>query len=64
MVPMELVREHCGNDTCLKGNLNPVDLMTKTPDEVFNICLDIYKRTTGSLSCKIEFEGITYYKAR
>ena len=49
MVPMELVREHCGNDTCLKGNLNPVDLVTKTPDEFFNICLDIYKRTTGPM---------------
>ena len=27
MVPMSLVREHCGPDTCIKGNLNPMDLL-------------------------------------
>lgn len=49
MVPMALVREHCGPAACLKGNLNPVDLLTKTAEEVCTLCRDIYRDTEGPM---------------
>lgn len=49
MVPMALVREHCGPKACLKGNLNPVDLLTKTAEEVRELCRGIYRETTGPM---------------
>lgn len=49
MVPMDLVRQHCGKDACLKGNLNPIDLLNKTPEEVFRLCCDIYRNTEGPM---------------
>ncbi len=49
MVPMGLVREHCGEDACLKGNLNPMDLLSKTQEEVFELCCSIYAQTEGPM---------------
>ena len=49
MVPMDLVRQHLGKEACLKGNLNPVDLLNKTPDEVYELCRDIYCQTEGPM---------------
>lgn len=49
MVPMELVRQHCGETACLKGNLNPMDLLSKTPEEVFDLCREIYQSTSGPM---------------
>lgn len=49
MVPMDLVRQHCGPDACLKGNLNPMDLLSKTPEEVFDLCCGIYRKTEGPM---------------
>lgn len=49
MVPMDLVRQHCGEDACLKGNLNPMDLLTKPAEEVYSICCDIYRETSGPI---------------
>ena len=49
MVPMSLVREHCGPGTCIKGNLNPMDLLNKPSGEVYEICRNIYRETTGPM---------------
>ena len=49
MVPMNLVREHCGPDTCIKGNLNPMDLLSKSSVEVYEICKNIYRETVGPM---------------
>jgi MtaA/CmuA family methyltransferase len=49
MVPMDLVRQHCGEKACLKGNLNPVDLLTKTEEEVYQLCCQIYEETEGPM---------------
>ena len=49
MVPMDLVRRHLGEDACLKGNLNPVDLLSKPADEVYELCREIYRRTEGPM---------------
>lgn len=49
MVPMALVREHCGPTACLKGNLNPVDLLTKTAGEIYELCRKIYQETEGPM---------------
>lgn len=49
MVPMELVRQHCGADACLKGNLNPMDLLSKTREEVYDLCCGIYRETEGPM---------------
>lgn len=49
MVPMELVREHCGKDACLKGNLNPMDLLAKSPEEVYELCRSIYRTDSGPM---------------
>ena len=49
MVPMGLVREHCRPGTCIKGNLNPMDLLNKSSDEVYEICRNIYRETTGPM---------------
>ena len=49
MVPMDLVRQHCGPHACLKGNLNPMDLLSKAPEEVFDICRGIYQETEGPM---------------
>lgn len=49
MVPMDLVRTHCGPAACLKGNLNPVDLLTKTAEEVYGLCRKIYHDTEGPM---------------
>lgn len=49
MVPMALVREHCGKTTCLKGNLNPMDLLNRTEEEVYEICRRIYRETDGPM---------------
>ena len=49
MVPMGLVREHCGKDACLKGNLNPVDLLNGTAEEVFSLCRTIFTETEGPM---------------
>ena len=49
MVPMSLVREHCGPDTCIKGNLNPMDLLSKSSVEVYEICKNIYRETVGPM---------------
>lgn len=49
MVPMSLAREHCGPAACLKGNLNPVDLLTKSEEGVYSLCRQIYQETTGPM---------------
>jgi len=49
MVPMELVRQHCGPEACLKGNLNPMDLLNRTPEDVFDLCCGIYRETEGPM---------------
>ena len=49
MVPMALVRQHCGADACLKGNLNPMDLLNKTAAEVYDLCRAIYRETEGPM---------------
>ena len=49
MVPMELVRQHLGKEACLKGNLNPMDLLSKTAEEVSGICCDICRQTEGPM---------------
>ncbi len=49
MVPMELVRQHCLPGTCIKGNLNPVDVLTKTDDEIFDQCCSIFAQTEGPM---------------
>lgn len=49
MVPMSLVREHCQENTCLKGNLNPMDLLNRSADEVYDLCRDIYLQTEGPM---------------
>ena len=49
MVPMDLVRQYCGEKACLKGNLNPVDLLTKTEEEVYQLCCQIYEETEGPM---------------
>ena len=49
MVPMDLVRQHCGEKACLKGNLNPVDLLTRTEEEVYQLCCQIYEETEGPM---------------
>jgi len=49
MVPMALVREHLGPEACLKGNLNPMELRSKTAEEVFDICRGIYQETEGPM---------------
>lgn len=49
MVPMELVRQHCGETACLKGNLNPMDLLSKQPQEVYDLCREIYQTTEGPM---------------
>lgn len=49
MVPMSLAREHCGPDACLKGNLNPVELLNDTPEEVYETSRRIYRETTGPM---------------
>lgn len=49
MVPMALVREHCGKTACLKGNLNPMDLLAKTPEDVYGLCRKIYRETEGPM---------------
>jgi len=49
MVPMSLVRQHCGEQACLKGNLNPVDLLTKTEEAVYDLCCRIYRETEGPM---------------
>ena len=49
MVPMSLVREHCGNGTCIKGNLNPMDLLNRTAEEVRELCQTIYRETEGPM---------------
>ena len=49
MVPMALVRQHCGADACLKGNLNPMELLSKTAEEVFDLCCGIYRGTEGPM---------------
>lgn len=49
MVPMGLVRQHCGESSCLKGNLNPMDLLNKQAQEVFDLCRNIYRETEGPM---------------
>ena len=49
MVPMNLVREHCGPGTCIKGNLNPMDLLSNSSEEVYEICKNIYRETAGPM---------------
>ena len=49
MVPMDLVRQHCGEKACLKGNLNPVDLLTRTEEEVYQLCCQIYEEREGPM---------------
>lgn len=49
MVPKDLVRQYCGEKACLKGNLNPVDLLTKTEEEVYQLCCQIYEETEGPM---------------
>ncbi|MBO5322816.1 MAG: hypothetical protein J6A88_01780 [Oscillospiraceae bacterium] len=49
MVPMALAREHCGENTCLKGNLNPMDLLNRTPEEIYGICREIYRQAHGPM---------------
>lgn len=49
MVPMGLVRECCGKDACLKGNLNPMDLLSKTDEEVYDLCREIFRETEGPM---------------
>lgn len=49
MVPMDLVRQHCGEKACLKGNLNPVELLTKIEEEVYQLCCQIYEETEGPM---------------
>lgn len=49
MVPMDLVREHCGPEACLKGNLNPMDLLSKSEEEVYDLCRKIYQETEGPM---------------
>lgn len=49
MVPMDLVREHCGPDACLKGNLNPMDLLNKEEEEVYGLCRKIYQEISGPM---------------
>ena len=49
MVPMDLVRHHLGQAACLKGNLNPVDLLSKSADEVYELCREIYRRAEGPM---------------
>lgn len=49
MVPMDLVRQHCGETACLKGNLNPMDLLNKTEEEVYSLCRKIYQETKGPM---------------
>ena len=49
MVPMQLVREHCGKATCIKGNLNPVQLLNGTKEEIYEICRKIYQETEGPM---------------
>ncbi len=45
MVPMKLVREHCGEKACIKGNLNPVQLLNGTKEDVYETCRRIYQET-------------------
>lgn len=49
MVPMDLVRQHCGEGTCIKGNLDPVALLTGSEEEIFTRCCGIYQETTGPM---------------
>lgn len=49
MVPMALVRQHCGKNACLKGNLNPVDLLNKAEEEVYALSQGIYRETEGPM---------------
>lgn len=49
MVPMDLVRQHCGETACLKGNLNPMDLLSKSEEDVFELCSEIYRETAGPM---------------
>lgn len=49
MVPMDLVRQHCGKTACLKGNVNPMDLLHKAPEEVLELCREIYRTTDGPM---------------
>ena len=49
MVPMDLVREHCGSGTCIKGNLNPMDLLNKSSEEVYETCRKIYRETADPM---------------
>ena len=49
MVPMDLVRHHLGQAACLKGNLNPVDLLSKSADEVYELCREIYRQAEGPM---------------
>lgn len=49
MVPMALVRQHCGETACLKGNVNPMDLLSKQPQEVYDLCREIYRTTEGPM---------------
>ena len=49
MVPMALVRQHCGETACLKGNLNPMYLLNQSAQGVYDLCRAIYQETEGPM---------------
>lgn len=49
MVPMNIVRKLGRKDVCVKGNLNPMDLLNESKEEVFKKACDILRTTSSPM---------------
>lgn len=49
MVPMDYAREKCGPDVCLKGNMNPMSLLSQSREAIFDLSRQILTSTDGPM---------------